>query len=91
MIKPAAPWFAVGLLLVLVERATVWLPTPSMLPYLAGLAGVALLSVGVYRLVQHADRAAGCRPPIGRGEVGITPEERTRQAAAREALVRENE
>jgi hypothetical protein len=90
MIKPAAPWVATGLVLLLVAPAAAWIALPAVaaVAAVAATVGAVVMSVGIYRLVQHADRAAGYRPaPAGRAR--ISPEERTRQAAARAQLARE--
>lgn len=81
MIEPAAPWVATGLVLFLLGPAVSWLRLPWGQDVATALGAVAL-SVGVYRLVVHADRAAGYRPPPGAGWARIRPEERARQSAA---------
>ncbi|ADG75676.1 hypothetical protein Cfla_2791 [Cellulomonas flavigena DSM 20109] len=98
MVKPAAPWFGWGLVLwlvsVLVDQVSVTPPVPWLwsgpVQWVAGaLAFVAtvLLAVGVYRLVQHADHAAGYRPPTEDLEAARQRRaELDRQARARAAL-----
>lgn len=90
MVKPAAPWFRWGLLLWLVSRVDVTVfESTYALPYAraAELVALVLLGVGVFRLVQHADRAAGVvrrrGPESGSEPVGISEHERARQAEAR--------
>lgn len=41
---------------------------------LVSLLGIGLLITGVYRLAQHADRAAGVLHPVGHGTGGDAPE-----------------
>ena len=86
MVRPAAPWFRWGLVL----WGVAFLVGLTSLPYVneaVGVAGTVALSVGVYRLVQHADRAAGYEPPRPRdGSDAARDEALSRQSAARAAL-----
>jgi len=95
MVKPAAPWFRWGLVLwiasQLVDIAAIQAMYASVyvFPYVAAvprLAAVVLLAVGVFRLVQHADRAAGVVARPGPESPGISEDERVRQAEARAQL-----
>lgn len=88
MVKPAAPWVAAGLVLFLLGPAAAWLGWPTAAAVVT-TSGAVVMSVGIYRLVLHADRAAGYRPPPGAGWARISPQERARQAAARALLARE--
>ena len=88
MIRPAAPWVATGLVLFLLAPVATWVHLPAV-AVVAASAGAVAMSVGIYRLVVHADRAAGYLPPPGPGWARISPEERARQAAARARLARE--
>lgn len=101
MVKPAAPWFGWGLVLWSVSALlghvspsvgpvpVPWLWTAPMqwTAAVLGFVGTVLLAVGVYRLVQHADRAAGYRPPTEDLDAARERrEERDRQARARASL-----